>query len=48
MKFNGLALLFIRKEIHVSGRETLNKFASVSKNLDFVLFLYTTKMCNKN
>lgn len=36
-RFNGLALLSIHRDINVSDEEVLNKFASVPRNLNFVL-----------
>jgi hypothetical protein len=36
-RLNGLALLSIHRDIYVSDEEVLNKFASVQRNLDFVL-----------
>lgn len=39
-RLNNLALLFIHKDICVSNEELLNKFTSVSRNLDFVLQIF--------
>lgn len=35
-----MALLSILRDIHVSNEKVLNKFTSISRNLDFVLLKY--------